>query len=62
MADVVAPADFGQRLASLSPRDGLLPLMQSEFELPTKPHPSRLGPFAAFLSSGLDMIIFRSSF
>jgi hypothetical protein len=36
--------------------------MQSEFELPTKPHPSRLGPFAAFLSSGLDMIIFRSSF
>jgi hypothetical protein len=56
MADVVASTNLCNGLASLSPRDGLLPLMQSEFELPTKSDPSRLSPFAAFVSTGLNQL------
>jgi hypothetical protein len=54
VTDVVAPADLREGLASLSPRHGLLPLMQSELELPAKPHPASFGPGAPFTSAGED--------
>ena len=54
MRDVVAPPDFGQTLASLPPRDGLLPLMQSEFELPPEPNAPGLSTLPAFPGSGFN--------
>ena len=53
MADVVASADFDQGLASLSPRDGLLPLVRRELQLAAEPHASGLRALSAFRSARL---------
>ena len=54
VTDVVAPADLREGLASLSPRHGLLPLMQRKLQLPPKPYPASLGPSAPFTGAGED--------
>ena len=54
MANVIAASDLGQRFSRLPSRDGLLPLMRGEFELPTKSDPTSLGAFAALVGPGED--------
>ena len=59
VAHVIAPTDFGPRFSRLPSRDGLLPLMQSEFEFPCKADPSGLRPVASFFSRGLDQLALK---
>jgi hypothetical protein len=54
VANVIAASDLGQRFSRLPSRDGLLPLMRGEFELPTKSDPTSLGGFAALVGPGED--------
>jgi hypothetical protein len=59
MADVVAPPDLGQRLASCPTHNGFLYLMGRELGLATEPHPPRLCPLAPFIRPSLDQLAFK---
>jgi hypothetical protein len=54
VTDVVAPADFREGLASLSPRQGFEDLVAAVLELTAEPHPTRFGPDPALAGPGQD--------
>jgi hypothetical protein len=53
---LVGPADIGQGLAGISPRNGLLSLEWAQLRLASEPDASRQGAFAALIGTRPDQL------